>query len=560
MRHWRTNLICILFLLVGMVILSRLVFLQIIQHNFYKALAKGQQEIFESLLGARGEIFLYDKDEPVLVAGNKDWYFVYASPKEIENVEEAAEVIAEGLSLDKEELIEEFKKDSLFFLLRKELSNQEIEFVENLGIKGIYLDKERYRYYPHNELAGDVLGFVNTEGKGVYGVEGYLNDILSGQTTWIRKKINPFGYPTEKNLIAPQGGDVYLTIDENIQIKAEKLLEKAEDNLNIEGGQIIVVNPNDGRIIALADYPNFNPNNYEDYSLEMFKNSAVQNLFEPGSMFKAITMAAALNQGKVTPETTYTDEGFVKVGGHTLYNYKGKVYGESTMSEVLEKSINTGAVFAASQIGDKVFLKYIERFGIFEKTGIELQGEAYSKNSHLRKGYKANCATAAFGQGIEMTALNFVRAFSILANGGKLIDLNIIDKIEEDGEVIEFEKELLREEIVSEETLDLLVNMLVGVTEKGFGKRAGVPGYYVAGKTGTSQIPYTNLGIDKLGYSDKTWQSFIGFFPAYEPQFLILVKLDNPETDTAEYSAAPIFGELAQYIVNYYQIPPDYLD
>jgi cell division protein FtsI/penicillin-binding protein 2 len=563
MKLWRINLIWLIFFILGLAILSKLAYLQLVSSDFYRALAKGQQEIFESLPGERGKIFLHDKNNLAILATNVDWFFCYASPKIIKEKEKTAEIVAETLNLDKEELLEKFKdKESLFVVLKRKLSDEEIQKIKELSLPGIYLKKERHRYYPQENLASDILGFVNSEGKGEYGVEGYLDDLLSGKERWVKRKLNPFSYLLEQEAELAKGADIVLTIDRNIQLQAEKLLEKAKESLEIEGGQIIVVEPSSGKIIALADYPSFNPNNYKLYAeedkLDVFKNQAAQSLFEPGSMFKAITMAAALNEKKITPQTTYIDKGFVKIGGRIIYNYKKRVWGERSMTEVLERSINTGAVFAESQIGHKAFLNYIERFGIFEKTGVELEGEVASQNVELKKGYEINFATASFGQGIEMTPLNLVRAFSALANGGKLMRLYIIEEIRQNDQIIKTAPEVIRDEVVSKETIDQLTKMLVGVIESSYGRRAKIPGYYIAGKTGTAQIPYSSLGIDKSGYSDKTWQSLVGYFPAFDPQFLILVKLDNPKTGTAGYSAGPVFKELAQYIINYYQIPPDY--
>ena len=258
---------------------------------------------------------------------------------------------------------------------------------------------------------------------------------------------------------------------------------------------------------------------------------------------KPITMAIGLQEGKITPQTSYVDEGFVKFGSSVIYNYDGRKYGEQTMTQVLEKSINTGAVFAEEMVPHNVYLEYLEKFGFFEKTGIDLT-EYYSENKELKKGYAINFATAAFGQGIEMTPVQLLRAFFAIANGGKLAKPYLVARDHENAEV---------ETVISEKTAAQVTAMMVSVVENGYSKSAKVPGYYVAGKTGTAQVPEGGK------YSkDKTIQSFIGFAPAFGPKFVMLVKLDNPKTKTAEYSAAPVFKDLAKYIINYWQITPDY--
>ena len=226
------------------------------------------------------------------------------------------------------------------------------------------------------------------------------------------------------------------------------------------------------------------------------------------------------------------------------------------MNQVLEKSINTGAVFAGEQLGHQDFLDYVKKFGFFEKTGVDLQGEVFSENLEFKKGYEINFANASFGQGIEMTPIQLVRAFAAIANGGKLVAPHIIERTEPS---IPFSFKEGRQ-VISQSTSAELTAMLTSVVENGFAKKAGIEGYYVAGKTGTAQVSWPALGIPRKGYSEKTIQTFIGFAPAFNPKFLIMVKLDDPGTKTAEYSAIPIFQELAQYIINYWEIPPDYQD
>jgi cell division protein FtsI/penicillin-binding protein 2 len=270
-------------------------------------------------------------------------------------------------------------------------------------------------------------------------------------------------------------------------------------------------------------------------------------------------MAAALDQNKITPQTTYTDTGRVKIGKNIIYNYDKRAFGRQTMTNVLEKSINSGAVFAENQLGNNLFLDYINRFELFKPTGIDLQGEVFSQNKEFRKGYEINFATASFGQGIEMTPIQLVRAFSAIANGGKLVRPYVVGKVFKGGKMAITEPEESSKRVISEKTCSQLTAMLVSVVKNGpYTRRARVPGYYIAGKTGTSQVSWAVLGISKRGYSNKTWQSFVGFAPAFNPRFLILVKLDNPKTRSSEYSATPIFRDMAEYIINYEQIPPDY--
>jgi len=562
MKNARINLTFVSLIFLWAAIISKLIFIQILNFSFYKALAQGQQKFLSEVQGERGTIFLKDGEKVIPLAVNRNWSFCYISPREIKNKEEMAESLGRIISLEKDKILERINfqgEDSLFLILKQKLTEEEISNLKKINLPGIYLAEESLREYPQESLASHVVGFLGGEGEGQYGIEGYFNDVLRGGEGFLEGEKGPLGslFLNSANFLADKkGSDILLTIDYNIQFMAEKLLKEAKEKFGVEESQIIVMDPNSGKIIALANFPAFNPNSYsEEKNLDIFQNSAIQKIFEPGSVFKPIVMATALDQEKITPQTTYIDKGQVKIEGwpKPLYNYGNRVYGEQTMTNVLEKSINTGAVFVEQQVGNDLFLQYIEKFAFFDKTGIDLQGEVFSQNKELKKGYEVNFATASFGQGIEITPLQLLRAYSAIANGGKLIKPYVVDKVFENGNINETQSNI-SSPVISQRTADQLTAMLVSVIENGYGKAAKIPGYYIAGKTGTAQVPW----IDKKGYSDKTIQTFVGFAPAFEPRFVILVKLNNPNTKTAEYSALPIFHELTKYIIDLWQIPPDY--
>ena len=561
----RINIVLFLIILFGATLVGRLVYIQILKHDFYQALAKGEHRLVKVVDPDRGEIFAQDKNGDLYVlATNKETTFVFIAPDKIKDKEKTTLSLADAVGLAKKEIEEKFQKaQEPFVVIKRHLTDQEIKAIKELNKEGVYLEKDVERYYPHNELASYVLGFVGGQGIGQYGIEGFWEKELRGKGGIIAGERSVEGrmifFDPKKSLPPTEGSDLILTIDPNIQFQSEELLKEAKKKLEFEDGQIIVYNPQNGEILAAASFPGFDPNEYSKYDLSVFVNPFSQKFFEPGSVFKPITLASAIEEGKITPQTTYLDKGFVKVGGIKIYNYNKRSYGKCTMTEVLEKSINTGAVFAQQQISHQVFLDYIKKFGIFDKTGIDLQGEIASQNKELKKGYEINFVTAAFGQGIEMTPIQLTRAFGVFANGGKLIRPHFVKKIiRSDGREITIDPEVQDPFVISPKTASQVTAMLVSVVENGFGKGARIPGYYIAGKTGTAQVAWSSLGIDKPGYSDKTIQTFIGFFPAFDPKILILVKLNNPKTKTAEYSAAPLFKELAEYIINYYQIPPDY--
>jgi len=554
----RINLILISIFLFAIIIVGRLAYIQIEKYDFYTALAQGQQKFFLKTEGKRGEIF-FRYGQPLAI--NRNFIYVFTSPPNVENYDETAKILSEILGLSYDFIFKRItQKNSFFELLKKRLSEDEVINLKKANLPGIYLRTEVLRYYPQNFLASQVIGFVGGKEDGQYGIEGYKNEILQGKQGFKRGQRDVFGRILGQ--IVEDGGssgqDITLTIDYNIQFTAEKLLEKAYNNFNIKSGQIIVLNPNSGEILAMANFPNFNPNEFSKfYELDVFKNSAVQKIFEPGSVIKTFTMAIALEQGKITPETTYVDQGMVKINHHIIRNFAHRIFGERTMTEVLAKSINTGSVYVANLIGLEDFIKYLERFGFFDLTGIDLQGEAVFHNNELRKnGREINLATASFGHGISITPIQLVRAFAIIANQGRMVNPTIIKSIENEENI---NKKVFYDQIISEKTALKTTNMMVETINHSWNKLAQIPGYYVAGKTGTANIPWSALGYNKPGYSDKLIHTFVGYAPAYNPQFLIMVKLDEPQgVRTASVSTLPIFQELAKYIINLWQIPPNY--
>ena len=318
------------------------------------------------------------------------------------------------------------------------------------------------------------------------------------------------------------------------------------------GGSVIVQDPNTGKILAMADRPSFDPNSYKDFPTANFLNRNVQEVFEPGSSFKPITMAMGLDLGKVTPQTTFTDSGYIEIAGYKIKNFSEKVFGLQTMSQVLEKSINTGAMYVENSVGDDNFLNYVINMGFGQKTGIDLPGEVNGDITNLYSGRKINYLTSSFGQGIAVTPIQLINAYSAIANGGKLMKPYVVDKIIVDGG----QEVVTKPEVVgipiSEKTSNKLKSMLVSVVDNGFDK-ARIKGYDIAGKTGTAQIP-----DGKGGYSeDEFIHDFLGFAPAYNPKFVILIKIDRPKgIQFAADSLSPVFRNIAAFLINYYNIPP----
>lgn len=564
MKNWRLITLSVFFFGIAAIIIGRLFYVQTFNHKYYKSQALGQQTSFKEIEGERGEIFFqnsresggnYGSGDLKSLAINEERWTVSVFPREIADKDNFAEILSKYIDISKSAIALKLEGQSSYIVIKKDLSAEAVKELKNIQIEGLLIEKTVSRYYPQQELASQVIGFLGGENSGQYGIEGYYDNILKGEKGLkeSKKGINSADYENNQKYL--DGSDIFLTMDYNIQFQAESLLREAKKNIDIDSGQIIVLKPDSGRILALANFPSFDPNEYSmESNFDIFQNSAIQKLFEPGSVFKPFTMAMALNEGKISSDSTFTDTGFVKIGPDIVYNFDKKTYGQQTLSGILEKSINTGAVFLSSLLSRDGFFGYLNKFSFTKATEVDLQGEVYSKNEILRTGSDFGFATASFGQGVEMTPIQLAAAFSIFANGGKMIKPYIVEKTIRNQTEIRVKPQIL-DSVISPKTAEEVTKMLTNVVERGFGSAAKIKGYYMAGKTGTAEVPIEN---GRGYYSDRTIQSFIGFGPALNPKFLILVKLDNPKVSQSALSAAPIFKKLSQYIINYWQIPPDY--
>jgi cell division protein FtsI/penicillin-binding protein 2 len=564
--NWRVYFLIGVVFFITAVVVWRMANLQIFQHKIYAKLALDQREFYSELFPKRGEIFVSDLHSSQLypLAVNKNLEMLYAVPRQIEQPKETTEKISSILEIPEEELLTKLDKpDDPYEVIKHKLEEDIVNKIKNLNIKGLYLVPESWRYYPEGSLSSHILGFVgfsDDKRKGQYGVEGYYNEILQGKSGFLEAERDTIGRwisISDRNMEpAEDGDDLVLTIDRTIQFKTEEVLKKLVEKWDAESGSIIVMDPVTGDLKAVACRPDFNPNKYfEEENLNVFLNPIIQDQFEPGSIFKLITMAAALDSGAVTPSTCYEDKGVVRVDGYNIRNSDLKVHGKKTMIQVLEKSLNTGAIFAQKETGKETFEKYIRDFGFEVPTGIELTGERGGNLSNLtNKKTDVNFATASFGQGVAVTPLQLITAVSAIANNGKLTQPRIVEKfIHFDGSETKTEPKIIRQ-VISPQTANRLSAMMISVIKNGYGSRAGVGGYHIAGKTGTAQVP----NKDKRGYSDETIHSFIGFGPVPDPKFIILIKLDNPQgIRFAADSTTSTFSELSKFLLNYYQILPE---
>lgn len=540
---FRFSLLILLWSVLYGVLGIKLYTLQIKKGGAYLKQAQSQTITAGLLFAPRGNIYLVDKNQSMIpVAITKEFPTIFAIPKQIVNVRETAAALTAITGLSFSELFKRLSKpnDPYEPLVTKATQNQ-VQQINTLNTKGIMVDNVAHRFYPLGRAASQVLGFAaeddNGQSVGKYGAEFFYNGALAGQSGSVQKETVTDSKP---------GKNIALTLDYNIQSRAEAILADLIKNWGAPAGAVIVEEPKTGKILAMAGMPDFDPNDYGKSELHNFLNGTVQAIYEPGSIFKVITMAAGIDSGAITPDTTYFDTGSLVLNGKTIKNWDLKAYGTQTMTGVIEHSLNTGAAFAEKKTGHNVFRRYVEQFGFTAPTGIKLPGELKGSIAPLvRDPRDINFATASFGQGISVTPIELINALSAIANGGVL--MRPLTTADESPEVAR--------RVISESTAKKVTGMMVSAVDKA--ELAKIPGYSVAGKTGTAQVP----DFKKGGYTKDVINTYAGFAPASNPRFTILIKLDKPKgAPLAGMTVVPAFRDLAEFLLNYYSVPPDRIE
>lgn len=497
----------------------------------------------------RGEV--YDRSG-VLLATNSVEYEIGMSPVLILDRETTAQQLSEVLEISEEELLEDMSSPQPFVLLARPAPATVGQRILAMDLSGVVVKPLPRRYYPHENLAGHILGFVNIDSEGFYGIEGFYNDELAGQVGVEDQSRIPFD--ATRGEAWRDGSNLYLTVDTEIQYLAESTLEEALREAGAQSGTILVMHPRTGEILAMANSPTFDPNQFFETEPRLFQNPSVHGQYEPGSTFKVLTMAVALETGAVVPGTTYEDTGLLEVGGIEVRNWDRQAHGTTTMTELLAKSLNVGAATLSLRMGPTQFYAGLDAFGLGQPTGIDLQGEI---GGSVRKPGNANwfesdLATNSYGQGLAVTPLQLIAAIGAVANDGLIMQPHVVKaRVDSDGTITEFEPTVVGRAI-SVETARTLTQMLANALERE-ASNALVPGYRIAGKTGTAEIPIPG-GYDPEG----TIASFIGYGPIDDPQFIVLVKLDRPTVSPwGSETASPVFSEFVSRLVVLLEIPPD---
>jgi cell division protein FtsI (penicillin-binding protein 3) len=546
--------VLIIFLILFIVLLSRAFQLQVLSGEKLKNLAQRQHTATLQLQPERGMI--YDRNgEKLAVSVLAD--SVCADPTRIADPVRASQRIAGILNLDKQVVMKKIVEPKTFCWLARRISPDQAANVDNAGIEGIFLIKEPKRFYPNGQLAAHLLGFAGADANGLEGLENKYDHILKGKPekmAWARdakgKKI--FLRVANDEAKKDESVNLVLTIDSRIQYLVETHLRQAVMSKGAKGGLAVVMDPKTGEILAMANEAGFNPNNIVGLTPERWRNRAITDYFDPGSTFKPFLVAGALEEKTIREsEKFYCEDGNYTVANRVIHEANRKRHGQLSVRDILKYSSNIGSVKIAQKLGKEKFYQYIDNFGFGTKTGIDLPGESPGLVRPVKNWTKVDTATIAFGQGVSVTAIQMITAMSAIANGGVLMKPYILRSVTDKNNIpVKLYNPTVVRKVISAETAKRLTNMLTEVvgSADGTGKNANIVNVAVAGKTGTSQ----KFDFARGEYSsEKVRTSFMGFFPADNPQVAILVILDEPQRDKwGGVAAAPVFKSIGEQILN----------
>ncbi len=548
----------------GIVFLFFLVILRLFYWQFVKAseLSSIAQKQYGTTITTSPQRGLIETSDGFPLASNKISYLLFANPKEIKKKAETAAFLSSALNIDLASVSSSLSMDKFWVPIKNGVSPKDKDKIEKANLSGIGFDLGYERFYPEASMAANVLGFVGKDDqggdKGYFGLEGYYDRLLKGKEGVALEVHDAFGRPilAKMNKASGEvdGQNLILSIDRSIQFIAEKKLKDGVEKYGATSGMVGIMDPKTGQMLAMASYPNFDQRNYQDYSDELYKNPFISDLYEPGSTFKPIVMASALDSKIVTPQTKCDAcAGPVTVSDYAIHTWNDKYIPNINMTEVIQHSDNTGMVFVAQKLGLNRMLNYLDKFGIGDNTGIDLQGEVSAPLRPKNQWYAVDLATTGFGQGISVTPIEILSATQAIANDGIRMEPHVVKAIESsDGNLVKISPNAI-DSPISPEAAKVMTEIMVNAVNKGEASWARLKGYRIAGKTGTASIPIQ-------GHYDpnQTIASFVGFAPSENPKFVMLVILNRPTTSIyGAETAAPIFFDIAKNILEYYGIPPE---
>lgn len=546
-----------LVLVYGAIVL-RLFYWQIIHGERLRADASSQHYTSLTVPAIRGAILDSNKSPFVI---NQPAYLVFAEPRRISSVDAFLASLKDIIPQERVDTIRKQLADTsrVWVPIAHKVPASLVSGLMDSEIAGLGFEKEPVRFYPEGSSSAHLLGFVGSDTNGLdqgyFGLEGYYDRQLRGSDGMIRLEKDAHGRPIllgEDERIEPEDGrNIILTIDKAVQHVVEKRLTEGIQRYGAKEGNVVVMDPKTGGILAMASYPSYDPATYASFDRNLYGNPVVASTYEPGSTFKALIMAIGIQEKVITPDTQMNEDGPVVVGPNTIRTWNNEYHGMISMTKVLEYSSNVGMVFIARKLGLEKMLSYIKKMGFGEKTGVDLQDEASAPLRQDDQWREIDMLTASFGQGIAVTPIQMVRAVSAIANGGILVKPHVVSAIQEDGKTKVID--LVRgKRIFDAKVTSQVTTMMVDAVDNGEAKWAKPAGYRIAGKTGTAQIPVA-------GHYDetKTIASFVGFAPADNPKFVMLVTLREPSTSQwGSETAAPLFFSIAKDLFTYWNMGP----
>jgi len=555
---WRYPFVFITLVIFFALVIGRLFYWQIVKAEELSGIAQSQYKEALKILPKRGEIKTSDGFP---IVANKVSYLLYVNPTEVKDKAKTIYALSTLLDLSSASISSKLVPDRLWVPIKSGIDARKKEEIEKIKIPGVGFEERFSRFYPEASTAAHLVGFVgkNESGddKGYFGLEGFYDRLLKGKEGYRIELYDALGRPIlikrNNSTKGSDGGSLLLSIDRSVQFLTEQRLKSGIERYGALGGMVGIINPATGDVVAMASVPSFIPSKYWEFDENLYKNPFITNTYEPGSTLKPIIMASALDAGLVTLQTKCPIcDGPVRVSDYDLHTWNDKYYKNTNMIEVIQHSDNVGMVFVALKLGRDKMISYLTKFGIGKSTDIDLQGETVPSFKPRNAWYDVDLATIGFGQGISVTPIELLTAFSALANDGKIMKPRVVTAFENsNGEVLKIPTKV-KSQPISSKTAKVMTQILVNAVEKGEAQWTKLKGYRVAGKTGTASIPVAGH-YDP----DNTITSFIGFAPAEKPKFIMLVILDRPTSSIyAAETAAPLFFDIARDILSYYGIPP----
>jgi len=561
----RLRVLSIIIVSVAFVFFIKLYFLQILHHEDFVNIADNQYVKKAGGVFTRGTIFFEDKNGGLVSAATlKTGYILAINPSILKNPEDVYSKLSEIIEINKEDFMARASKTKdPYEEITKRIPEDATKKIQALGITGVYMYKEQWRFYPGGKTASNVLGIMGYKGDeyaGRYGLEKFYNNVLVRNQDDVYANFFVEIFRNWQKTVSKDDsfeGDLVATIEPSVQTTLEDALVKIHTKWNAAETGGIIMHPKTGEIYAMADVPTFNPNDFSgEKNVSVFSNPLVDNVREMGSIIKPLTIAAGIDAGVITPTSTYNDIGYVKANTMTIWNHDKKAHGITSMQEVLNNSLNVGVSYVVNKLGNDRFTDYMTKFGLREKTGIDLPNEAMNIVSNLDSPRDVEHYTASFGQGIALTSISTIRALSVMANGGTLVTPHVIKRLNYKGGFFKNIDNNPGPQVIKKESSEAVTRMLVEVVDTAMiGGKGKNEHYTVAAKTGTAQVASPNGGY----YDDKFLHSFFGYFPAYDPKFIVFLYTYDPKVGdlfAADTLAVPFF-DLSKFLINYYELQPD---